>query len=116
MQSPLVILARTNSLFKKTASCLIADAVSRTWSMLQGYLTDEGIVSLHAQKHRSPVSHIRTGDHAVMDDPARLKRAIGPRIQILVYTFEPEAFRNMNPDTSSHEDNDLYERYEYPRR
>jgi len=86
----ILMLAKSNSLLPKILTRLPDfNSVSIIWSLWNGYLTGEDILSKLCAELALTIEQIHTSGHASIKDLKHLANAINPQFLIPIHTFRP---------------------------
>ncbi len=89
-----VMLAKANRLFPKFIKKLPAyDGLKMIWSMWDGYLKDDVVVSPFCAEHGLELNKIHASGHATVEDLLRLAQAIQPKRLVPIHTFHPDQYQ-----------------------
>ena len=106
----ILMLAKANSLLPKILTRLPDfDSLTIIWSLWNGYLTGEDILSKLCAELALTIEQIHTSGHASIKDLKRLANAINPQFLIPIHTFYPYDYEQFGMPVRILEDGETME-------
>ncbi len=106
----ILMLAKANSLLPKILTRLPDfKGLTIIWSLWNGYLTGEDILSKLCAELALTIEQIHTSGHASIKDLMRLANAINPQFLIPIHTFHPNDYEQFGVPVRVLEDGETME-------